>query len=80
MELIVRRKLTNRVGQARMVSIPPYFLDAMNALDVMEVKLSMLDKDHIIMEMVRNDEPSQDNLKRFAEWKSLLKIGEDGNE
>ncbi len=74
MELIVQRKLTNRVGQSRMVSIPPYFLEAMNASDVMKVKLSMQDKDHIIMEMVRDDK-MPDNLTKYSEWMELLKRG-----
>jgi hypothetical protein len=38
-----------------MVSIPPYFLDAMKALNAKEVVLTVQDSDHIVMEIVREE-------------------------
>lgn len=53
MDFKVKRKFTNRMGQSRMVSIPPFFLDAMNAMDSNEVILSVQDENHIVLEIVR---------------------------
>lgn len=55
MELKVRRRIVNRKGYTGMVSIPPFFLENMDALDCDEVILTVPDKDHILIEVVRND-------------------------
>ena len=55
MEIKVKRKLVNRIGDSRMLSLPPFFLDAMGAFDCTEVLLSVQDKDHIIIEMVHDN-------------------------
>ncbi len=36
-----------------MLSIPPFFLENMNALDCNEVVMTVPDKDHILIEVVR---------------------------
>lgn len=38
-----------------MVSLPPLFLENMDALDCKEVILSVPDKDHILIEVIRNE-------------------------
>lgn len=38
-----------------MVSLPPLFLENMDALDCKKVVLSVLDKDHILIEVIRNE-------------------------
>ena len=43
-----------RGGYSRMLSIPPYFLDAMHALDAQEVIISLEDEDHMVLEIVRD--------------------------
>ncbi|MGP6207685.1 hypothetical protein ACNF42_06645 [Cuniculiplasma sp. SKW3] len=53
MELKVRRKLVNKRYGSGMVSIPPFFLENMEALGCEEVILTVPDKDHILMEVVR---------------------------
>ncbi len=55
MELKVRRKLVNRLRDSRMLSIPPFFLENMGALDCKEVVLSVPDKDHILIEVIRDE-------------------------
>lgn len=42
------------MGDSRMLSIPPFFLENMGALDCKEVIMSVPDRDHIILEVVRN--------------------------
>lgn len=54
-EFKARRKFVNRMRESRMVSIPPYFLDAMKALNAKEVVLTVQDSDHIVMEIVREE-------------------------
>ncbi len=56
MEFRARRKLVNRVGDSRMISIPPYFIENMNAFDVNEVILTAPDRNHIVLELVRGDQ------------------------
>ena len=53
MELKIRRKIVNRRNDSGMISIPPYFLENMGALDCVEVILTVPDKDHILIEVVR---------------------------
>lgn len=53
MELKIRRKIVNRRNDSGMISIPPYFLENMEALDCVEVILTVPDKDHILIEVVR---------------------------
>ena len=54
-EIKVRRKFFNRIGDSRALSIPPFFLDAMEALDCKEVVMTIPDRDHILIEVVRNE-------------------------
>lgn len=54
MEIKIKRKFVNRMGDSRMLSIPPFFLENMGALDCREVIMSVQDKDHIIVEVVRD--------------------------
>ena len=56
LEYKIRRKFVNRArgGYSRMLSIPPYFLDAMHALDAQEVIISLEDEDHMVLEIVRD--------------------------
>lgn len=53
MELKVRRKIVNRHNESGMISIPPFFLENMEALNCKEVVLSVPDRDHILIEVVR---------------------------
>jgi antitoxin component of MazEF toxin-antitoxin module len=53
MELRVKRKIVNKKGDSGMVSIPPLFLENMNALQCREVILTVQDTDHILLEVVR---------------------------
>lgn len=53
MEFKIKRKFVNRNGDSRMLSIPPFFLENMNALDCKEVVMTVPDKDHILIEVVR---------------------------
>ena len=55
-EYKTHRKFVNRRNGAysRMVTIPPYMLDAMHALDCREVIISVQDEDHIVLEIVRD--------------------------
>lgn len=53
MELIVRRKLVNRKGDSGMISIPPFFLENMGALNCKEFIISVPDRNHILLEVVR---------------------------
>lgn len=53
MEFKAQRKFINRVNHSRMVSIPPYFLDAMEAMDCKSVIIRIQDQDHLILELVR---------------------------
>lgn len=55
LKLEVRRKFMNKVNNSRMISIPPYFLANMDALNCDYAILKVQDKDHIIMEVVRNE-------------------------
>jgi antitoxin component of MazEF toxin-antitoxin module len=55
MDIKIRRKLLNRVGDSRMVSIPPLLLENMDALDCEQVIISVLDRDHLLLEVVRKD-------------------------
>ena len=52
-EIKVKRKFINRLGQSRMLSIPPFFLDAMGALDSKEVVISIMDHDHLVLQIIR---------------------------
>lgn len=36
-----------------MLAIPPFFLDAMGAMDSREVMISVQDEDHLVIEIVR---------------------------
>lgn len=53
MELKIRRKIVNRRNDSGMISIPPYFLENMDALGCRDVILSVPDRDHILIEVVR---------------------------
>lgn len=53
MELKVRRKIVNKRNESGMVSIPPFFLENMEALNCNEVIMTVPDKDHILIEVVR---------------------------
>ena len=56
LEYKTKRKFVNRArgGYSRMLSIPPYMLDAMHALDCKEVIISVADEDHMVLEIVRD--------------------------
>lgn len=53
MELKVRRKIVNRHGDSGMITIPPLFLENMDARKCSEVILTVPDKDHILIEVIR---------------------------
>ena len=53
MNLKIKRKFVNRNGDSRMLSIPPFILENMEALDCREVVISVPDRDHILLEVVR---------------------------
>jgi putative transposon-encoded protein len=55
MELKVRRKIVNKHGDSGMVSIPPLFLENMGALGCRDVILTVPDRDHILIEVIRNE-------------------------
>ena len=57
MELKVRRRIVNKHGDSGMVSIPPLFLENMEALGCRDVILSVPDRDHILIEIVRREKP-----------------------
>ena len=59
MDIKIRRKLLNRVGDSRMVSIPPLLLENMDALDCEQVIISVLDRDHLLLEVVRKNDAEQ---------------------
>lgn len=59
MDIKIRRKLLNRVGDSRMVSIPPVLLENMDALDCEQVIISVLDRDHLLLEVVRKNDAEQ---------------------
>ena len=59
MDIKFRRKFLNRVGDSRMVSIPPVLLENMDALDCDQVIISVLDKDHLLLEVVRKNDAEQ---------------------
>ncbi len=54
MDMKIRRKIVNKKGDSGMISIPPLFLENMGALNCKEVILSVPDKDHILIEVIRN--------------------------
>ncbi|OWP57371.1 MAG: hypothetical protein B2I17_01675 [Thermoplasmatales archaeon B_DKE] len=56
MEFKAVRKIVNRKRGSGMVSIPPYFLENMGALGCREVVMTVPDKDHILIEVVRTEE------------------------
>lgn len=53
MELKVKRKIVNRRGDSGMISLPPFFLENLHALNCREVILTVPDEDHILIEVVR---------------------------
>lgn len=53
MELKARRKIVNRHNYSGMISLPPFFLENMEAMDCREVILTVQDRDHIVVEVVR---------------------------
>ena len=53
MDLKVRRKIVNRRHGSGMISMPPFFLENMGALNCREVIMTVPDKDHILIEVVR---------------------------
>lgn len=53
MELKVKRKIVNKRNESGMISIPPIFLENMGAIGCKEVVLSVPDRDHILIEIVR---------------------------
>ena len=55
MQLKVRRKIVNKHGDSGMISIPPLFLENMDALNCRDVILSVPDRDHILIEIVRRE-------------------------
>ena len=55
MELKVRRKIVNRRNDSGMISIPPFFLENMDAMNCEEVLMTVPDKDHILIEIVRRE-------------------------
>ena len=59
MDIKIRRKFLNRVGDSRMVSIPPVLLENMDALDCDRVIISVLDRDHLLLEVVRKNDAEQ---------------------
>ena len=59
MDIKIRRKFLNRVGESRMVSIPPVLLENMDALDCDQVIISALDRDHLLLEVVRKNDAEQ---------------------
>ena len=59
MDIKIRRKFLNRVGDSRMVSIPPVLLENMDALDCEQVIISVLDRDHLLLEVVRKNDAEQ---------------------
>ena len=58
-EFRAKRKFINRVRESRMVSIPPYFLDAMGAMEAKEVIMTVADRDHILLEIVREEDQNE---------------------
>ena len=57
MDLKVRRRIVNKHGDSGMVSIPPLFLENMGALGCRDVIMTVPDKDHILIEVVRREKP-----------------------
>ena len=53
MQLKVRRRIVNKHGDSGMISITPLFLENMEALGCRDVILTVRDKDHILIEVVR---------------------------
>ena len=63
-----RRKLLNHTGNSRMISIPPLFLEGMEALDCKEIYFTFQDRDHIVIELIRPSLP----VKEAEEHKDNL--------
>lgn len=55
MEYRTKRRVLNGAGHGHLISLPVYFLDAMDGLDVKDVILTIPDQDHILVELVRNE-------------------------
>ncbi len=55
MDLKVRRRIVNKHGDSGMISIPPLFLENMDALGCRDVILTVPDKNHILIEVVRDE-------------------------
>jgi len=55
MNMKIRRKFVNRKQGSYMLSIPPFFLDNMQALESSEVLMWVEDQDHIVLEVVRRE-------------------------
>ncbi|EQB72500.1 MAG: hypothetical protein AMDU1_APLC00008G0003 [Thermoplasmatales archaeon A-plasma] len=53
MELKLRRKIVNRHGDSGMITISPLIFEAMGAQNCKEVIMTVPDKDHILIEVVR---------------------------
>ena len=53
MELKVKRKIVNKRNESGMISIPPIFLENMGATGCKEDVLTVPDRDHILIEIVR---------------------------
>jgi len=49
----IKRKFVNRRQGSYMISIPPFFLDNMQALESSEVIMWVEDQNHIVLEVVR---------------------------
>lgn len=49
----MRRKIVNKRNESGMISIPPIFLENMGAIGCTDVILTVPDKDHILIEVVR---------------------------
>lgn len=55
MQMSEVRKIVKISAGTHMVTIPPYFLRAMDATDCKEVLLTIKDKDHIEIELIREE-------------------------
>jgi len=51
----IRRRFVNRKQGSYMLSIPPLFLENMEALESSEVLMWVADQDHIVLEVIRRE-------------------------
>jgi antitoxin component of MazEF toxin-antitoxin module len=55
MNMKIRRRFVNRKQGSYMLSIPPLFLENMEALESSEVLMWVADQDHIVLEVIRRE-------------------------